>query len=596
MIKKTTKDLVLNRYHTITPDLLWTSDITLVGKAQCLAILDIATRKVLAFAFKITKSSSGRTIANFSSRECIDIAAYAMEKHNVPSIFHADRALCYTGSEFKRFLELQGIQQSTDDKVLVRFGNQVSERFNRTIKGLAKKSISHYLSLDDRASKKALNKTNAIPDNDYIALLNQCVHTYNSHAHSLLLGETPSEMEGALLHAELNQIRRDIPLEQTNTETTSQGLTFEASLRSQGTTDILEPLKPLLAITGSEDAKLIRQLRERAVIEYNEHWEAFTKALVNQFLLAFKSLEGTVSASKDEVISTLSLQLKEYQLEIVQYKQVVEKQAQDIQFLVAKEAQREVELEKAKAKREARKNRKRRAINDAACHPEFTAAIDVVNQLEYRSEFARHRDIVSLLLLYLTGMRIGELEYCTVANLEALLTPGELELIVKKATNKRRTVDIDEACCRLAHCFKDSIEALQLNKDAQQLVITAQGKLKPLSRTWNNGRINKILVLVSKRLKKTIRANSFRIGHITLMAQVFGLETASKLVGHSRVDTTQIYTRSHLPVHTRKKLSSEVFQQKQKKLPRYYKPRTSPHTSPGETVTENPIDSKFGPT
>lgn len=65
----------------------------------------------------------------------MDTVDEAIQSHNVPTIFHSDRGLCFVSEEFSNYLEQAGIKQSVANKEAVKWGNQVCERFHSKTKG-----------------------------------------------------------------------------------------------------------------------------------------------------------------------------------------------------------------------------------------------------------------------------------------------------------------------------------------------------------------------------------------------------------------------------------------------------------------------------
>jgi putative transposase len=92
------------------PNQVWASDITYLPMAHgfmyLVAILDVASRKVLAFRLSNTMT------ADF----CIEALEEAMSKFGVPEIFNTDQGSQFTGEEWVRRLKDAGVAISMDGK------------------------------------------------------------------------------------------------------------------------------------------------------------------------------------------------------------------------------------------------------------------------------------------------------------------------------------------------------------------------------------------------------------------------------------------------------------------------------------------------
>jgi putative transposase len=92
------------------PNHVWTSDITYVPMAHgfmyLVAILDVASRKVLAFRLSNTLT------ADF----CVEALDEALSKFGVPEIFNTDQGSQFTSEEWVQRLEDAGVAISMDGK------------------------------------------------------------------------------------------------------------------------------------------------------------------------------------------------------------------------------------------------------------------------------------------------------------------------------------------------------------------------------------------------------------------------------------------------------------------------------------------------
>ena len=111
---KETKDLILNRYNSVQVDHLWCSHCTQLGRANTIVIIDIATRKVIGFATKISKNKKGQVIAYYTCSDVMEVMDDAMEHNHVPKFFHSNQGSIYVSSEFHNYLVKHNIRHIAD--------------------------------------------------------------------------------------------------------------------------------------------------------------------------------------------------------------------------------------------------------------------------------------------------------------------------------------------------------------------------------------------------------------------------------------------------------------------------------------------------
>jgi putative transposase len=92
------------------PNQVWAADITYLpmarGFAYLVAILDLASRKVLAF----------RVSNALSADFCVEALEQALAKYGTPEIFNTDQGAQFTAGAFTSVLEAKGIRISMDGK------------------------------------------------------------------------------------------------------------------------------------------------------------------------------------------------------------------------------------------------------------------------------------------------------------------------------------------------------------------------------------------------------------------------------------------------------------------------------------------------
>lgn len=148
------------------------------------------------------------------------------------------------------------------------------------------------------------------------------------------------------------------------------------------------------------------------------------------------STDNIISSSKAE-----SERIIEYQKHVLaKLNSELEKQTKLLIFLEEEErARKEAALQLLERKTRL-KNQKKKPIRDAATHPEFVEAVSIINSKPHKSEYVRSREVVSLLVLYLTGIRVANLREITASNLKCLLAEEETVYFELNSIKSRRRV------------------------------------------------------------------------------------------------------------------------------------------------------------
>lgn len=244
-----------------------------------------------------------------------------------------------------------------------------------------------------------------------------------------------------------------------------------------------------------------------------------------------------------ELIADQATQIKELKLQN-------EKQINKLSFLNDEETTRKELSEQRVLRKKRLKNQKRKPLRDGAAYLEFDAAMSVISKTTYRSAFVQSRDRVSLLVLFLTGLRVSNLNLIRASNLKVFFSKEnscyfEVSSIKSRGNVVYRTL-LTRTSLDFAFSYEKDIALLLENKNPTDLVFTPQNKKNALERAALTKRLNFILSSAGKMLGKNIKSHSFRIGHITVLIENFGLLQAQTLVGHSSPSTTLRYARNKL--------------------------------------------------
>ena len=122
------------------------------------------------------------------------------------------------------------------------------------------------MSLDEKQSKKALNKMTKLSEKESFSILSKSIEIYNSNPYKFLGKETPEAMERILLQGEQDGLIQG-PGRQLLSERQERlaGRTYEAIFKEESGHLILAPLDFLLARSAIEEADRILTFRKEAV-------------------------------------------------------------------------------------------------------------------------------------------------------------------------------------------------------------------------------------------------------------------------------------------------------------------------------------------
>lgn len=168
----------------------------------------------------------------------------------------------------------------------------------------------------------------------------------------------------------------------------------------------------------------IKEYKASAIVDLTQYWFSFIVNLAIYFnkKLDFisssliqnqKEVISAITASKDQTINNIRTEsagaIKYQQKELALLKTQVKEQGDILHFLENQEIARKLAEKRSLQLAEQRRNRVRKPPRDAASLPELYAALNNINDRDYRSDFTRSRDRVPLIMLYFTGLRVSNL-------------------------------------------------------------------------------------------------------------------------------------------------------------------------------------------
>lgn len=500
---KPTKDLLNNKYVSPNVDSIWTLDFTAFGRKKqrywTLTLMDLASRRILLH--RVVRSDG----CSFKEKDVIMLVNEAILVNQRPQVIHTDMGGQFIGEELATFLKKQDIKQSLADQVRQKFPNQVHESSNKTLKKI----------LSDILKTKKIKSIDHIENQETaIALISEVISTYNNKPHSKLVQASPNISNNALA------LNNDLILQRLQKTQCNNQKPF------------------ILAKAGTDLGDQIETIKTEVIQRYAGDWQTFFTEWREQQEQDTQHIIEEIRESAKSTIETLQGQLQE------QLSQLQEQLSQ-IQYLKSREEDRARKEKEAEEKKQIRKLRERRPARDAATCPEFLNAIATVEATKNRSQFCAARDKIALLLLYLFGMRIGNLSLITAGHLQQILKQKQVLLpLIKTKKPVYKNFYISESMKQLIIKLESSFQILLGDRKDEQLVFTqTYDSEKTLSRITLTGRINKILKESSKASHKKLSSHSFRIGLTTALIETAGIDIAQAMIGHKDIATTAVYSR-----------------------------------------------------
>lgn len=198
-------------------------------------------------------------------------------------------------------------------------------------------------------------------------------------------------------------------------------------------------------------------------------------------------------------------------------------------------------------KKEKRKNQKRLPKREPITMEIYDSLIQSSQKFKYSNLYQRARLRLALALLFVTGIRISELLPLKMNQVESLFTNHWISIDRAKRGPANHKAFLTKEGSRIMRERRSDFELLQLFKDGDSYIFTAENSKKPLAREAFTNLINKFIKDCSRRMDRNpnISSHSFRVGFITqLWRDTNDIEFVRQAIGHAKIDTTSQYVEN----------------------------------------------------
>lgn len=179
-------------------------------------------------------------------------------------------------------------------------------------------------------------------------------------------------------------------------------------------------------------------------------------------------------------------------------------------------------------------------------------------QQKFKHPYTRARVRVAMLLLFNTGMRIGNLLHINVGMMKRFLENNVVDIpTIKYSKQKTQTYYIPRTLISYYERLQSEIDALIQNKDLLDPLFTTSN-LKIIDRANFTKEVNLLMKIVGDRRGIHIKTHSFRIHLANVALQEEGIFAAKEMLGHSSTKTTETYLRAKLKKEDAIKISNAL--------------------------------------
>ena len=300
----------------------------------------------------------------------------------------------------------------------------------------------------------------------------------------------------------------------------------------------------ILKVTGDSLQKVESEFTK--IIDSNVGRDEKLKQL---FSLMAEGHVETQSIMKEGFVG-LAIQNAELNAELKEQNKALKDQLNQLQEqlkFVTEELQERKERERLlQEKKEKWKNRRRLPKRETITIEIYDSLIQSSQKCKYSNLYQSARLRLTIALLLVTGIRISELLPLKIKQVESLFTKHWISINRAKRGPANHKAFLTKEGARIMQERRSDFELMQLFKDGDSYIFTAENSKKPLSREAFTNLINKFIKDCARKMDRNpnLSSHSFRIGYITqLWKDSKDIEFVKQIIGHRNLDNTSAYIK-----------------------------------------------------
>ena len=231
-------------------------------------------------------------------------------------------------------------------------------------------------------------------------------------------------------------------------------------------------------------------------------------------------------------------------------KQTIDSMSAEINFLREEQRKHNQRQEYLQRRREMKKNRKRLAPRDRVTYSEFLSILSFTSGNDYESA----RTFVTIVMLYITGLRVGNLRAFTIRHLLEMRAKGLTYIPIIKNGPSRHTIQLSNDDLRLLDAADERIKLICSGRAKSEPLFIGRGnrsnKGMPIDVGYMSRCINRVLWAASTKLGKYLRTHSFRVTRISDLLENTDIRSVADIIGHRSTNSTKVYDRVHVDYET----------------------------------------------
>lgn len=224
----------------------------------------------------------------------------------------------------------------------------------------------------------------------------------------------------------------------------------------------------------------------------------------------------------------------------------IETMCAEINYLREEQRKTNQRQEYLQRRRDMKRKRNRLKPRDRVTYSEFLSILNFTSGNDYESV----RTFVATLMLYVTGLRVGNLSAFTIRHLLEMRDKGFTYIPIIKNGPSRHPIHLSNDDLRLLDAADEKIKLICSGRAKSEPLFIGKGnqsnKGMPLDVGHMSRSINRVLWAASTKLGKYIRTHSFRVTRISDLLENTDIRSFADIISHRSTNSTKVYDRVHV--------------------------------------------------